>query len=970
MRRGAVEPRLSGGQKCTRCAEPASQQVCVRELPVEHAAAVQLLAEEPDCTDEAVEALRRISQGEPRAFSDLGVAYYLRARRQERPSDLLRAYDALHAAPDSPEAHVNRALVEKAMGVQPSPADPVAQWAAGRAAALQSRDVETAAKLLEPFPGLAQVYFEDHLPAGNAETFAEALYRNTNDPLARDVVRAMRSDARGVAEFHAGRSAQVTMQDAQTPLLQASRILREAGNPLHLVAQFRLAQSVSQSVSSASETQALAILADIEPEVRRRGYRHLLARVHSLRGFCLGYQGNFVDSLPAYERALKEFEALHDYEGIAGTKARMAGILRRSGDAEGAAREILRALRDEHRVVSTQEMQNVNGEFSAVAAALESPHAAWVYIDRLVDRYRARLRTTDPSATEELTRLQKELAIALYNRARVAVQLLDYVRANADLDEAERLRDGEPFDPTIRRLIDTALYESRGRASALNPRGAIAAYGRALQLAEGNNFRTMRASLHAQRAEAFLRMARQTEAAADLQSAVRELEVEEELIFNNRDRQSGEGLPPGYFARFHDTYLHLIRHYIDRRDVVQALMHAEYSRGPETKKLLAQLRLRDLAQFRSIHARLPQNATMLLYSVMEDRTYVWVVSATRTSVHRLNVTRDDVERWSRDLDRAVRWRRYEEFEAALYAPYAKLIAPVLRFVDKGGATPRLVIVPDGAMNGLPFAALRNPDTRRYLVQDYVIETAPSATLYAYARVRDAMLARRAAPSLLAMGNPAFDRTLPLIGGLPDLPEAATEAQRIAEFYRTTPLLGEAATVPAFLNGAAGVDIVHFAGHAVVNPVTPTRSYLLMAPSKAPAKEHSGVLTAGELLTGLKLGRTRLVVLSACSSAGGRAVGSAGVAPLVRPILVEGVPAVIGSLWNVNDATTRELLVSFHQHYRQHKDAAVALREAQLTLIRNRKRSLNAGTAWAPFQVIGHASSPFAPTPQTIKGEPP
>lgn len=1007
MGRRSVEPRLSAGQtwqECpkiaaddrlvpqARCAAPASlHAVCARE-PVTQAEAVRLLAAEPECVDEAVEALQRISSGDARALTDLAAAYSIRAQQHDRASDLLRAYDALHTAPDSADARFNRAVIEEALGVhaswdrflelesdtpwanearqrrKPPPVDPVAQWNANRAAALQSRDANTAAAFIAPFPGLAQVYFEDQLLLPDAdlaslEIFAEALFLRTQDPLARDIVRAMRTDRRGVAEFHAARRGQVAMKTAQDPLLQASRLLLEADNPLHLVAQFRYA--ASQSSARGGEAPALAILDRIEPEVRRRGYLHLLARIHSLRGYCLGYQGNYVDSLPAYDRALKQFEALHDYDGIAGTRARIAGVLRKAGDAEAAAREIVHALRDEHRIVATREQQNVNGELSAIGLALGLPHAAWHYADRIVNGYRARLKATDPSQTGELTRLKNELAIALNNRAAVAVDLRDYDGANADLDEAGYLRDdGRGADPTVRRLIDIALYESRGRASALKPREAVAAYTRALQLAEGDTFRTMRASLYAQRADAFLGGAMQAEAGEDLRSAVRELEAEEELLFKDRDRLSGEALPPGYFARFQDTYLHLIRQSIDSHDVIQALMYAEYARGPETKKLLAQLRLRpSVSHFDSIRARLPQDSALLQYSVMDDRTYVWVVSAQRTSVHRLDVTRQDVERWTRNVHRAAQRRRSDEFDAALTAPYAELFAPVLRYVQPNH---RLIIVPDGAMHGLPFAALRNPDDHRYLVQDYVLETAPSATLYAHARVRDAMLAKNSAPSLLVLGNPQFDRTLPLVRDFAALPHAEAEARMVAGLYSTAPLIGADATVPAFLNGAAFMDTVHFAGHAVVNPVTPSRSYLLLAPSPG----HSGVLTADELLSRLQLERTRLVILSACSSAGGGAVGNEGVAPLVRPILTAGVPAVIGSLWNVNDATTQRLLVSFHQHYRQHKDAAVALREAQLTLIRDRNRNLNAGFAWAPFQVIGHASSPFAPARHTDKGEPP
>ncbi|HEX6087730.1 MAG TPA: CHAT domain-containing protein [Thermoanaerobaculia bacterium] len=921
-----------------------------------------MLAEEPDCTDEAVEALQRFSRAAPDARPDLGAAFYIRFKRYQRPSDLLRAYDALATAPDTAATRVNRALIEEALGHKPGAPDPVAQWTAARDAALRSRDAATAAKLIAPFPGVAQVHFEDHLfemDLAAAELFAEALYRNTKDPLARDVVRAMRADRRGVAEFHVARGAQIASAPSEVTFGDAERLLSAAGNPLLLVARQRHAQVLTGGELAAP----LSILDAIEPEARRRGYLHLLARIHSLRGYCLSFQGNFIDSLPPYQQALQQYDALHDYDGIAGTRSRIAGIRRKSGDIEGGAREALRALRDEFRVVDSKEHQNVNGEVSAVAVAIGSPHAAMHYADRIIGRYQARIKATNPSNTDGLGRLRNELAIGLRNRAIVAAELRDYARANADLNEAERLHAGKPIDPLIRHFIDITLYESRGRASALDPREAVASYNRALALAADDEFLTMRASLYAQRAEALLRMNRQNDAAADLQRAVRELETEERRLFEGRDRRSSKRLPPGYFARFQDTYLHLIRHYIDQRDVVQALMHAEYARGPETKKLLAQLRLRDRAQFASIRARLPENSTMLLYSVMDDRTYVWVVSATRTSVHRLKATAEDVERWTRALYRAGHRRRPEEFDDALFAPYAELIAPALRFVD----TPRLVIVPDGAMHGLPFAALRNPDTRRYLVQNYVIETAPSATLYAYARVRDAMLAKSHSPSLLAIGNPAFDTTLPIIGEFPSLPHAALEAQQIAGFYRTKPLIGDAATVQAFLTGTANADIVHFAGHAVVNAAEPESSYLLMAPSPP----HRGVLTADELLDGLRLDRTRLVVLSACRSAGGREGGNDGVAPLVRPILTAGVPAVIGSLWNVNDATTRELLVSFHRHYRQHKDAAVALREAQLSLIRKQSRGYNTGTAWAPFQVIGHASSPFAPpATETEKGEPP
>jgi CHAT domain-containing protein len=66
---------------------------------------------------------------------------------------------------------------------------------------------------------------------------------------------------------------------------------------------------------------------------------------------------------------------------------------------------------------------------------------------------------------------------------------------------------------------------------------------------------------------------------------------------------------------------------------------------------------------------------------------------------------------------------------------------------------------------------------------------------------------------------------------------------------------------------------------------------------------------------------------------------------------------------VNDATAETLLVSFHRHYGRGEDAATALRNAQLDMLANTNPGRNSALAWAPFELIGHASSPFAATAQ-------
>jgi len=260
-----------------------------------------------------------------------------------------------------------------------------------------------------------------------------------------------------------------------------------------------------------------------------------------------------------------------------------------------------------------------------------------------------------------------------------------------------------------------------------------------------------------------------------------------------------------------------------------------------------------------------------------------------------------------------------------------------------------VIVPDGAMHALPFAALRNPNSDRYVVQDHEVTIEPSALLYVFSHMRDEE--QPAVRSALLVADP--------LNGEP-LPHARSEVDAIRWFYpQHEILIGKEATVPRFLARARDYAIVHVAAHALVDP-----SPRILLTGSA---QNDGALDAEEMLTDLRLEHTRLMVLSACSSAGGAPVGPEGVAPLVRPILTAGVPAVIGTLWDVHDPTAERFFVSFHQHYREGRSAAEALRAAQLDLLGTRGYN---SMAWAPFQVIGYASSPFAPPHDTKKEKPP
>ncbi|MFP5246839.1 MAG: CHAT domain-containing protein [Thermoanaerobaculia bacterium] len=437
---------------------------------------------------------------------------------------------------------------------------------------------------------------------------------------------------------------------------------------------------------------------------------------------------------------------------------------------------------------------------------------------------------------------------------------------------------------------------------------------------------------------------------------------QEERANLERDVSKNAEFWSAYFSRFQNTYHWLIRHYLARNNREKAFEYAERARAYEILDLLrrgGKLPAGFEAEpktLRQIQAALPNGTFILAYTVLEELTYTWIVSRDTFELLEQNARRADIGRWTDDVQTAVHDRDRTALGIGLTAPYVQLIEQPLARIRKlsKGATPRLVIVPDGALHGLPFAGLRSLD-QKFLIEEAVIEVHGSATLYTLALERDRLLST-VKPSILLFGNPAFD---PMYR-LPQLTRADEEVQQIAGFYGdATVRTGKAATVAEFWKLVPRHSILHIAAHAVASARTPSNSEILLAKSES----DSGSLDAKELLENYRqFGQTKLVVLSACSSAGGHRIGPEGVGALVRPFIAAGVPAVIGSLWDVNDATAERLMVSFHRAYEQGSDAAAALRTAQLELLRGADPGQSGSVLeWAPFQVIGHGSSPNAPT---------
>ncbi len=340
-----------------------------------------------------------------------------------------------------------------------------------------------------------------------------------------------------------------------------------------------------------------------------------------------------------------------------------------------------------------------------------------------------------------------------------------------------------------------------------------------------------------------------------------------------------------------------------------------------------------------IRKKVPAGVALVHYTLLDDRLLAWVVQEGRISFTEAAVGAVEVERRVERLRAAI--AEGEPLSDAAGSLFDLLIRPVLARLEPDD---RLVFIPDKSLHRVPFAALLDRKTKRYLIQDRTIAVAPSATLFLWALERDRRLVLHQTPTVLAVGNPLFDPSL--APSLPPLPSAEAEARSLAGLFPGSELvLGKEATREAFLAAAGRHELIHFGGHAVVNEESPLLSYLLMSPS---GQGDHGLLYAHELY-GVRLASTRLVTLAGCRTADGP-VGSEGVLSLARAFLAAGVPSVVASLWDIDDARAAGFFRRFYPYLLAGRDPSTALRSAQVAMLSN--RSTAAPANWAAVEIIG------------------
>jgi CHAT domain-containing protein len=949
-----------------------------------------------------LERAARLVPGDSKVLSDLAVAYLARARQQDDPYDLilaLAAADRAVAADNaSPAARYNRALAleglfllhqaredwegylqldqqsgwaQEARAHLAGPA-PAEVWKDQRTRlddAVRYGDGEVVAEIVRRFSQEARRYVEEDLlgewaaavetrrpgdaerTLGRARVIARALADLRQEHLPEEAVAAVDRALAGkggvgrperlavLVEGHRTyrearqRYGKGDLAGADALFERSRRSFERADSPMARWAAFYRAGVQQRRLRFGAVLDALQPIVQA-PENQR--YPGLLARAWWTTGMARLANAEPAAALDSYRAALEFAKQAGAAEDIAGVQNVLGEVFDYLGDWRQAWNHHYAALAASPRIG-----RNTQRLIAIVDAAAEA----------------CLQRGEEPASRffhEEVVRLAREsgspvdLTLALLRKSGTSWHIGEHAQALRGLAEA-RLHLAEIADPDQRARLEADLLVAESQVLTAGDAASADELDRALAFSRerGNHFllgRLYLASARAQLARGDLGRAEE-----DLRRGIGEFE-------RQRQRVPEEELRVSFFGRAQDLFEELVRLQVRMGQREAALDSAERGRaralldhlGP-----LAEERERAVAgaidslPAAEIRTALPRGVALVEYVLLADRLLAWVVRA------------DGIDLVEKKVDAARLGKLAGRFGADLAggAPVAALaraanlydvllrpLLPRLRGVQT------LVFIPDKALHAIPFAALYDRATRRYLVEDRAVAIAPSATFYVEALRRDRELAAQRRGDVLAVGNPRFDRRF--APDLPDLPDAEAEAKALVAAHPGSNLLtGEQATKAAFLAAAGLHEVVHFAGHAVANPDFPLQSYLLLAPAGGTG---SGLLFAHELY-GRRFARTRLAVLAACSTAAGPASGE-GVMSLARGFLAAGVPAVVASLWNVNDRPVEKLLRVFYERLGRGADAAAALRGAQLALLSDPDPDARSATTWAAFELLGGTSA--------------
>jgi CHAT domain-containing protein len=939
----------------------------------ESGAAYLLIDRDRDAID-ALESAVRQSPKNAAYWSDLAAARYTLAVSENRPHELPQALadadHALHLDAKLPDALFNRALIIEALGISEAArrawqryaaADPSSHWSAeatrhlGDLRVVTTRDdfqnhlaaasralPDTAAliALARNYPQEARTWSEgpilaqwaDAVRKGDAKTATDTLtiVRTLGVALAEfnhvqsvaDIVatidHASPAVTRTLADAHAvyrdGRVlySQRRITDAQKKLQEARGLFARTKSPMTLITDYYLANCLYDSNHIGEAARSLD---DVAGRVNPTRYPGLVAEIKWERTLTHGSAGDWENAIRTASESRKIFDCLGEVENRGEMDVLLASHLDHISQPAAAWKARVAAFKVLSRAGSTDRIRNslvtnIKADFEEAKFEVALSLAAIAVDDLHHGRLPTAVCMAESSRAQALAKLgDTDAAVRSIGSARATAQTIADSelkrRTLGDLDIAEAAIRRETPAVSLH-LLDAviAFYRSSG-ASAWLPRPYL------------------------ERGRTYVAAKNDAAALVDFDAALREIDAERSSI-TDRDLR----------GMFYDTERGLasekIALLLRHGATASAFQFCDAARARSVYEQRTQSATADSFQrgTEQLLPRLPARTVLLEYAILEDSVVIFYVASSRVGVVRASaspaVLRTAIER-GRDL--LQRRSTIGAVQQQLAVLYQILINPIAMQVADAE---RLIIVPDGQIHEVPFAALYDAGRHRYLVDDYAISFAPSARMVTHS------IAPQPVAPVLVVSDPSLDDASAL-------PNAAREANAVAAMYDSaTVLIAERATRARFITAAESSGMIHYAGHADSSSADPFGSLHLAAD----ASGRTGDLDA-KTIASLNLNRVELVILAACGTMRGDSQHIEGMSSIAGSFLTAGARNVVGTLWEVDDDAASSLFQRMHAELRKGATPTAALKTAQVALAHDRDPRISHPSTWAPVEILSY-----------------
>jgi CHAT domain-containing protein/tetratricopeptide (TPR) repeat protein len=364
---------------------------------------------------------------------------------------------------------------------------------------------------------------------------------------------------------------------------------------------------------------------------------------------------------------------------------------------------------------------------------------------------------------------------------------------------------------------------------------------------------------------------------------------------------------------------------------------------------------------------LKKGEILVRYFITSNKSYVFLVSKKKLKVVPLEVKAEKIKSYVNRFLMGVRENNTGDMKRCGKLLYRGLFKPIETKI-KGGRD--IIIIPDRHLEKIPFESFIIGEEKSgrsiFLLEKYRIKYIQSASLLSVLRKhyqRD-----RETNDFIGFGDPVYDYenfrqskkkqgNTPTVQPIEDeikqvlrgrydraggtwkrLFHSGEEVKAIARLFEeksqkcTVHLREQATEDNARASDIKDFDFVHFACHGLLNDDFQSLVLSQLPPDKS---QQDGYFTLNEIMNCDY--NAKLVVLSACQTGSGKMERAEGVTGLTRAFMYAGTPAVIASLWHVDDPATKELMVTFYRNMlEKNLDKTEALRQAKLELIKGKK----------------------------------